>query len=372
LPAAFLVAALYMDLKAPFYCHVKAFYGLVALLPCCAFAAAAWQQLSLLRPWWQFAGALALGTWALVGYATYRVSPDSAQMRILLGRDFALDGQYPAAVGQFRRAAETDPQDYLAASLLANGLKSTGAGREAQQLIEDNVRIHPREPLCLYDRAFLASETGQSAEAVHFARQAVAAAPNYPRGHLFLTQELERTKQYAELEAACREALTVSPSNADLHLRLGIALAGELFGPGTGPADKSQPAGEAAVHLNLAASLAQQSAPTLNRIAWIYATSPIAELRNGALAVQLAETARRLASPDDPAILSTLAAAYAENGRFGEALTAARNLRALAEASNLASLLSRAREFEELFRRQQPYREEGALLAGTQENLMQK
>ncbi len=58
----------------------------------------------------------------------------------------------------------------------------------------------------------------------------------------------------------------------------------------------------------------------LNNLAWILATAPQPQLRNGTRAVQLAQRACRLTRFRDAAALSTLAAALAEQGRFDEAV----------------------------------------------------
>src|SRR5436853_2917672 len=46
LSAAVAVALIFMTLKVPSYAQVKAFYGLAALVPFCAFAVLGWQTLS--------------------------------------------------------------------------------------------------------------------------------------------------------------------------------------------------------------------------------------------------------------------------------------------------------------------------------------
>ena len=60
------------------------------------------------------------------------------------------------------------------------------------------------------------------------------------------------------------------------------------------------------------------------------ATNPNASVRNGAEAAELAERAARLSGGQKPAILGTLAAAYAEAGRFPEAVQTARKALKLA------------------------------------------
>jgi len=58
----------------------------------------------------------------------------------------------------------------------------------------------------------------------------------------------------------------------------------------------------------------------LNATAWVLATCADAGLRNGADAVTLAGHAVEITSGREPALLATLAAAYAEAGRFDRAV----------------------------------------------------
>ena len=58
----------------------------------------------------------------------------------------------------------------------------------------------------------------------------------------------------------------------------------------------------------------------LNRIARVLATSRVDAVRNGAEAVRLAERAANLSGARNAEVLDTLAAAYAEAGRFTDAV----------------------------------------------------
>jgi hypothetical protein len=68
----------------------------------------------------------------------------------------------------------------------------------------------------------------------------------------------------------------------------------------------------------------------LNNLATLLATDSDARLRDGGRAMQLAERACQLSQNNEPALLYTLAAAYAEAGRFNDAVTTAQKARALA------------------------------------------
>ena len=72
----------------------------------------------------------------------------------------------------------------------------------------------------------------------------------------------------------------------------------------------------------------------LNRLAWLLAVNPDAHIRNGTQAVELAERAATLTRRQQPAVLDTLAAAYAEAGRFTEAIATARRALGIATQQN--------------------------------------
>jgi len=95
----------------------------------------------------------------------------------------------------------------------------------------------------------------------------------------------------------------------------------------------------------------------LNKLAWVLATSPEDELRNGAEAVRLAERACELTQYREPLFLGTLAAAYAESGRFPEAVTTAEKAEQLASSAGLKDLAEKNRQLLELYRAGKPYRE---------------
>ena len=73
--------------------------------------------------------------------------------------------------------------------------------------------------------------------------------------------------------------------------------------------------------------LQPNNAAFLNDTAEVLATNPNASVRNGTEAVELAERALKLSGGNEPAILGTLAAAYAEAGRFPEAAATAQSPR---------------------------------------------
>jgi len=77
---------------------------------------------------------------------------------------------------------------------------------------------------------------------------------------------------------------------------------------------------EGLAHWRLALRKEPDNLQALNDAAWLLATSSDAALRNGSEAVSLAEHAVQLTSGHEPALLGTLAAAYAEAGEFDKAV----------------------------------------------------
>ena len=99
--------------------------------------------------------------------------------------------------------------------------------------------------------------------------------------------------------------------------------------------------------------------PALNNLAWILATDPETNNRSGAEAVRFAERACALTRRQVPILLGTLAAAYAEAGRFSEAVQTAQSARDLAAASGQSPLAGRFQKLMELYQSGRPFREGG-------------
>jgi Flp pilus assembly protein TadD len=99
------------------------------------------------------------------------------------------------------------------------------------------------------------------------------------------------------------------------------------------------------------------SALALNELAWFLATDPHAELRNGEEAVRLAERACELTGHQETRCLGTLDAAYAEAGRFDDALRTAGQTQEMALVKGETGLAAFAAERIELYRAGKCYRQ---------------
>ena len=95
----------------------------------------------------------------------------------------------------------------------------------------------------------------------------------------------------------------------------------------------------------------------LYKLAWIRGAHPQVEFRDGAEAVRLAQRACELTQHQAPAPLETLAAAYAEAGRFDDAVATAEKARQLALAAGQPELAERPVKMLRLFAERKPWRE---------------
>jgi tetratricopeptide (TPR) repeat protein len=113
----------------------------------------------------------------------------------------------------------------------------------------------------------------------------------------------------------------------------------------------------AIAHYRMALQINRDFPEALNNLAWLLASNPDASVRNGPEAVRLAGRACQLTEYHRTTLVGTLAAAYAEAGRFPEAVATAEKACALASTVGDKVLVARNRELLELYRDGKPYHE---------------
>jgi len=161
---------------------------------------------------------------------------------------------------------------------------------------------------------------------------------------LFALLSWQRAGAYADPELLWRQTLRSNPHSWIAHGNLAKIL------------DARGQKQEALAHWRIALQLKPDWPEVMNNLAWALATCPDPAVRNPAEAIQLAERARASA-PRSPSYLDTLAAAYAAAGRFPDAVAAARQAVALAEAAGPTDAAARFRLRFDLYRTNQPFHE---------------
>jgi Flp pilus assembly protein TadD len=135
---------------------------------------------------------------------------------------------------------------------------------------------------------------------------------NDPETHKRFAALLAQEGRLREALFHLRLALALS-TNADFRMRMEYATLLHQTGD----------LGGAVAELRQIILLQPDSVEAVNNLAWILATASDANLRDGAEAVRLAERAFRLPPVSGLCVPGTLAAAYAEAGRFPEAIATA-------------------------------------------------
>jgi hypothetical protein len=95
----------------------------------------------------------------------------------------------------------------------------------------------------------------------------------------------------------------------------------------------------------------------LNNFAWLLAANHDPVVRNGTEAVTLAEHACKLSEYKMPVLVGTLAAAYAEAGRYAEAVTTAEKARDLAIAAGQKETADKNNDLLQVYRAGRAYHE---------------
>jgi hypothetical protein len=114
---------------------------------------------------------------------------------------------------------------------------------------------------------------------------------------------------------------------------------------------------EAETNMQAAADLNPQFLEAVNGIAWMLAAAPEAADRDGAHAVQAGEQACARSDYQQVRYLGTLADAYAEAGRFDDAIAAAQKAISLAEENKQTSLAERNQQLLQIYQSHQAYHE---------------
>jgi protein O-mannosyl-transferase len=96
----------------------------------------------------------------------------------------------------------------------------------------------------------------------------------------------------------------------------------------------------------------------LDELAWLLATDPDSKSRDGTEAVQLAERACALTDRRIPALLDTLAVAYAEAGDFAHAISTIEEALNLARSVGDSDAIKISERIFASLRGNLPYREE--------------
>lgn len=218
------------------------------------------------------------------------------------------------------------------------------------------IGIKPDFYEALFNYGLALADQGHLDEAMAKYRQAIEIHPTFAPAYNSLGYALARKKEYGEAIKNYQEALSLDPHFGDAHHNLGLA----FFN--TGQFREAMQEFREATRLSSESDYQQDlheaaSILDMNNEAWTLATSPDPAARDGQRAVELAEHACKNSHYEQPMLLGTLAAAYAEAGRFDDAVRTADKACELGAALGETNLVQRNQELIRLYKAHQAYHE---------------
>jgi tetratricopeptide (TPR) repeat protein len=237
-----------------------------------------------------------------------KIKPDYAEAHYNLGRVLQSQNKLDEALGHYHRALQSKPDKVEVYNNIGIILKLQDRLAEAADYYSKALQIKPDygEAHCNLGNVF--AQQGKFDDAINQFNQALQSKADYPEAHYGL--------------ASC-------------YVQLG------QYKP-------------AIVHWNKVLELEPNSAGTLNNLAWTLAANADAAVRNPADAVRFAEKACVLTQYSQPAMLDTLAAAYAASGQFLKAVETAEKAVQLAKTGD-KNLAGEIQKRLQLYKAGQPY-----------------
>jgi tetratricopeptide (TPR) repeat protein len=254
-------------------------------------------------------------------------------------------GAYNNLETLMRDTIAKNPESWMAHANLGLCYLSRGQAKEAIASFDRAIELNPTCFEAIRNRGLALSAEGRFDEALDQYKKVLQIHPDDFGAYNNMGLALAGQGKWEEAVSQYEKAIQLSPGFLKAHVNMAIAL--QRLG-------RSQ---EAATHYRTALNLDPQCPEALNNLAWILATHPDAALRNGPEALRLAKEALRTASEQDPICFATLAAAYAENGRFADAVTSARQAEEMATAAGSKKLAQKYHELGELFSAGLPFRD---------------
>lgn len=272
-----------------------------------------------------------------------RLAPDNAVMQNNFGVALAREGQANAAIARYEDAIRIQTNYPEAYSNLGSVLAAEGRYDQAISLLNHAVSLEPGNAELHENLAVGLLKQGKPENAVEEFHDAILLSPQNAGIRLNFGLTLFGLGDIPDATQQFSEAVRINPESPEAQFQLGRCLA-ILHQPD-----------QAIDHLRAAIQAEPDWPEPLNALAWILATDGSAHIRNGTEAVQLAKNAATLSQGKDPAILSTLAAAYAEAGQFDEAINTANQAIALAQQSGQAAIATQIRSLLALYQKHRAF-----------------
>jgi tetratricopeptide (TPR) repeat protein len=291
-------------------------------------------------------------------------------------------GAYEEALITGQRALELDPKNGAVHSVL--GFVYEKQVRRPEDLeravwyYQHALQLTPRNAAVHNNLGELLIRQGKFEKAAEHFRQALRVRPDYAESHHNLGNILMREGKFREAILSFEQALRLRPDFMEARSNLGVAFLQEgrmreceeqfrrvlRVRPDQDKAWENLGTvlirqgryREAADLFRRWMRLAPDRPRAILSTAWLLASCPDADVRNGKEAIRLAERVCRAGRYRSAGALGVLAAAYAEEGRFGEAVRYAGRAFERTKAGGRDKLMHQIEAQLKLYRSHRPYR----------------
>ena len=254
-------------------------------------------------------------------------------------------GYWHDSISLFTHALAVTKENPVAENNLGTALDTAGQHEEALKHFVKSIRIKPRNPQAYNNLGNVLDDLGRSDEALAAYEQALKLRPNTVLVHNNLGVVLAKLGRYDEARTNFLCAMNLKPRDAQAYYLMGTLYLR------MGDARAAVNAFETALQTN------PEHLKALAYLARLFAASDDPSIRNAPQAVAFSEKAVALTARAQPALLDTAAMAYAEAGRFDDALKTEQAAVDLLKNANETNAVNEILPRVALFQARQPYRE---------------
>jgi protein O-mannosyl-transferase len=212
---------------------------------------------------------------------------------------------------RFQRIALAVAAVLILGALSCRAWLQTSYWRDSETLFTHALAVTSNNDVALNNLGIIFLDKGQLDDAISKLQAAIDLRPENAPAHDNLAKALLKKGQVAEAMVHYRKFLELEPANVEARNTLGTVLIQQGH------------VREAIDQWQDALVIQPENGNAASNLAWVFATCPEDSIRDGSRAVELGEKALRISAGKIPMIYRVLAAAYAESGRFADAVETA-------------------------------------------------
>jgi len=246
---------------------------------------------------------------------------------------------------RFQRIALGTVALVVIAVLIWRSWLQTSYWRDSETLFTHALAVTSNNDVALNNLGIIFLDKGQLDDAISKLEAAIDLRPENAPAHDNLAKALLKKGQVTEAMVHYRKFLELEPANVEARNTLGTVLIQQRY------------VREAVDQWQEVLALQPENGNAASNLAWVFATCTDDSIRDGARAAQLGEKALRISGGKIPMIYKVLAAAYAETGRFGDAVESAQRGADLAASQGNPALAAELESNVVLYQSGRPLRD---------------